>query len=141
MEVIDENASMLSNFEIYTLLKDIQQGQHGQKKPSKQQQQLSTISYETIKYLEKTPCKHQSSEIIADFIKALEPFKLSKAEKIQLLNQRPSTAVEIQLLIEESEERLTEEQIEQLLDLILNTLPGDETAEDCSGNEPMEEQS
>ena len=33
-------------------------------------------------------------------------------------------------MIEESEERLTEEQIEQLLDIIATTLPGDDTTED-----------
>ena len=126
MEIINDNAAMLSNFEVYTLLQDIENGRNGQQKPTLSQNNLSTISYSTVKFLEKTPCKLQSTEIVQEFMQKVGPFKLKKAEKLQLLNQRPTTAVEIQLLIEESEERMTEAQIEQLLDIIATCLPGDD---------------
>ncbi|KAH9504194.1 hypothetical protein Btru_065272 [Bulinus truncatus] len=125
MEVKNDNYAMLSNFEVLGLLRDIQAGR-GQKKPNKYQTNLATITYETIKSLENWPCAHHNSEGLTQVMKALTPFKLTPAEKLQLINLRPSTAVEIQLIVEESEERLTEAQIEELLDLIATHLPGSE---------------
>jgi len=140
MEVIDEHAGMISNFEVLEVLKDIKDGVSGHKKPGKNQTNLATILYSTLKYLEKTPCNDQNRENIAEFMTAVEPFKLTQAEKLQLLNQRPTTAVEIQLIVEESEERLTEEQIEELLDVIIKTLPGEEAPAEADQEEPMQEE-
>ena len=133
MELKKDCAAMLSNYEVLTLLSDLQTGK-GQKKPNTSQTHLATVSYETVKYLGNTPCAKQSPEIISKFMKAVQPYKLTKSEKLQLLNQRPSTAVEIQLIVEESEERLTEEQIYELLTVVSEHLPGGE-------EEEMEEES
>lgn len=117
MEVVNGCAALLTNQEVLVLLSDIQAGTVG-KKPNYQQQNLATICYETVKYLEKTPCKTQDSEFIREFTKKLQPFNLTKAEILQLLNHLPTTGVEIQLLVEESEERLTEQQTDDLLNII-----------------------
>lgn len=117
---------MLSNYEVLTLLKELQSQNGASKgKVGKIQENLATISYETVTYLEKTPCKYQSPEKIQKLLEELAPFSLTKAEKLQLLNHCPTTAVEIQLMIEESEERLSEEEIDNLLDVIARCLPGE----------------
>ncbi len=124
MEVVNDSSSMLSNYEVLSLLQDIKAGRNGQKAPNRFLNQLATITYSTLKYLETTPCKLQSADVIAAYMKGLEPFNLKKAEKLQLLNHRPKREVEIQLIVEEIEERLTtEEQIEQLLELTEKCLP------------------
>lgn len=138
MEIIQENAFMLSNFEVYELLTDIQEGRNGQKKPNKFLSHLATISYEAQEYLDKTPCHEQNAEQIEAFKKALAPFKFTKAEILQLINHRPQTAVEIQLFIEESEERLGEDDVEKVIEIIRTCFPVPES--DVAEEEMQEEE-
>jgi len=117
MEVVDENVATLSNAEVYQLLEDEKLIEH-------RITNVATVAYEAIKYLEKTPCKQQDRDIIQNFMQALEPYGFTKAEKLQLLNLRPTSIVEMQLIVEELDERLkTEEELEKLIELIEEKLP------------------
>ena len=55
---------------------------------------------------------------------------LTKYELVQLANLRPISAVDIQLLIENSEERLNDQQVEEVLRVVGETLPGPPEGED-----------
>lgn len=127
MEVVNENVALLSNLEVLTLLKDIQAGRGGQQKPAKHQQSLATIVYETIKYLEDTPCARQTPAHVTNFMEAAKPFSLTKAEKLQLLNSRPTCLVEVYLMVEEADERLN---VEELMKTVEHQLPGPETSQE-----------
>ena len=126
MEVLNKKAAFLSNHEVYTLLKEVKEKQDLKIKNANKQKvdkHLPTIVYESLKYLEKTHCVEQSPDIIKAFLVKCEQYKLTKIEKLQLLNQRPASAVELQLLIEDSEERFTIEQMDELLEFVQQNLP------------------
>lgn len=120
MEVINSRAAMISNYEVFFLIEEKMQQESSKKGNKKHKQEnLATISYEVIKYLEKTPCKLQNKDVIEQFLTNVAPFNLTKGEKLQLLNLRPTTPVEIQLIVEESEERLrTDEELDQLIEIV-----------------------
>lgn len=136
---VNSKGALLSNYEVYTLLQEVcQQGNKGKRNINKTQTHLANIAFDTLKYLERTPCKIQSPEVIQRFLEATKNFKLTKAEKLQLINLRPTTPVEMQLIIEESEDRLTEEQVEQLISLVELHLPDPAASAQQMANGPAQ---
>ncbi|KAF7281879.1 RNA polymerase III subunit I [Rhynchophorus ferrugineus] len=117
MEIINSNAASLSNYEVFIHLQKIKESK------KKQKGQLATITYETLRYLEETPSKSQTNTSITQCLKELQKFNLNKTEKLMLINSPPSTPLEIQLMIEESEERLTEEQVQEILSILNKHFP------------------
>lgn len=70
--------------------------------------------------------------------RALAPhYRLNKAEFLQIYNLKPTTQVELQLIIEESHTRFTEEQLDEMLALIKQVFEEDE-AEIPAGVEDQE---
>ena len=119
MEVLNERAAMVSNYEVLTLLQEKMEESNKKHSKKHRQENLATITYEVMKYLEKTPCRLQSEDVVRQFLRDVAPFNLTKCEKLQLLNLRPTTPVEIQLVVEESEERLrTDEELEELIEIV-----------------------
>lgn len=123
MEVVNSNEKFLCNLEVLTFLKELKEKD---KKLLKFQKNLATIAYETTKYLEDVQIYSQvREEQVRSLLVQLKDFNLTKTEKLQIVNQRPVTLVELQLLIEENEERFSEEAMENLLDVISKLLPID----------------
>ncbi|XP_065829018.1 DNA-directed RNA polymerase III subunit RPC9-like [Oscarella lobularis] len=123
MEVLREHGGFLSNYEVYSMLCESQETLSKVKGPTRGLENLATIAYETTKYLAGTACRVQSPTVIETFLAAVAPFELTKAEKLQILNLRPTTPVEISLIVEESDRRLSEERVEELLQVVRRTLP------------------
>ena len=76
------------------------------------------ISEQVLGYLEKAACASQTRENILAFQQAVQPFKLTQMECLSFVNMPPCSIVEIHLLVEECEERLTSEQTQQLLEKV-----------------------
>jgi len=111
----------LCNYEVYRYLREIKEGTSGG--PDRFQQMknnthMPTLIYETLQYFQSTPCISQSPEAVQVFVERMKPYNLTKPEKLAMLNTRPTQPVEIQAIVEESEERLTETQIEEIIQLL-----------------------
>uniref|UniRef100_A0A1I7XUI9 DNA-directed RNA polymerase III subunit RPC9 n=1 Tax=Heterorhabditis bacteriophora TaxID=37862 RepID=A0A1I7XUI9_HETBA len=135
MEVINSRVTMLTNYEVLQLLREVKKDED-MKPKQERSKTLSTIVYEvsryaffstlfeTTKYLRTTPATVQTTESISRLIKDLASYKLTAAEIMQIINLRPSAPTEIQLIVEESEERIkTEEQLDALVNIITECLP------------------
>lgn len=141
MEIINKNLALLSNNEVYILLKEKEQKYLSKKQSSKKNKpaNIPFIISDSLKHLESTSCTHQNEDIIKNFLSKCSQFELTRVEKLQLLNQRPTNAVELQLLIESSEERFTLEQMDEILDFINQTLPLPQTDQEENKQEEEEE--
>lgn len=163
MEILNKNSAFLSNCEVHALLQQTKEdlarkvlakksksakqqpdplGQLSDQQSAAVDKHLPTVIYESLRYLERTPCAHQSPSVVRDFLRKLEErrehFPLTKAERLQLLNQRPSSAVELQVLIEDNEERFSLEQMDELLEFVLDNLPESNQADSADNSQSAE---
>lgn len=78
----------------------------------------AAIAEEVMAYLDNTTDSHaQTAESIRSFIEAVKPFNLTRMETFSLVNTPPRSVVEVHLLIEEAEERLSDDDVRTLLRL------------------------
>ncbi|KAJ3415518.1 hypothetical protein HDV05_004720 [Chytridiales sp. JEL 0842] len=112
---------LMTNAEVYAFLKECKD-QGPKSWGGTDFQNLATIQFEVLRHLNKTSCTLQTEQVLTNFVEAVEPFKLTKAETLMILNHRPKSLVELYLIIEEIDERFTEESRDELLELI-QTLP------------------
>lgn len=75
------------------------------------------------KYLGRRPCSQQSEEQIISFLNRMREFKLTSFEKLQFLNVRPTSVVDIFNIVENCEGRFSEEDIQRMMDVVEEELP------------------
>ncbi|KAJ3535435.1 hypothetical protein NMY22_g6489 [Coprinellus aureogranulatus] len=128
--VINSRSALLSNYEVFTLLKELEADHLARSKTMQRikkeeeasgklvpgnnttvvetSENLRTIEVEALQYLgaDYLPTSGQTEEGIMKMVKALEPYDLTKAEKLQIVNLAPTTPVELYVIVEELEDRL-----------------------------------
>ncbi|NP_001040237.1 calcitonin gene-related peptide-receptor component protein [Bombyx mori] len=115
METIKANSAFLCNYEVMQILQKLKDNTH---KKHKREASLATVTYETVHYLQDTECKNQSAQKIQKFLEAMKKYKLTKVEKLMMVNTPPRTELEIQLIVQESEERLSEEDVQDIISIV-----------------------
>ncbi|KAL9711259.1 hypothetical protein Ac2012v2_005799 [Leucoagaricus gongylophorus] len=131
MQVINSHSSLLSNYEVLALLQELEHTHLERSKAAvriKKEEQaagaptthtnpipdisqnIRTIQVETIQYLtsDYLPTTSQTPSGISQLVKDISPYDLTKAEKLQIVNLAPTTAVELYVIVEELEDRLGE---------------------------------
>eukprot|EP00736_Rhodelphis_marinus_P007242 Rmarinus@m.24294 len=107
----------ITNWEVYSFLSEAAEGRKGTLKRKIPKEQF--ILEKTLKsYLRGTPLADYSKDGVHNFLLALREFNLSMSERLQVLNLRPQSAVEIYLMLEDCPERFSDEDIEDLLQIV-----------------------
>lgn len=102
--------------------------------PSSLPGSLATLRLELISALESSPASKQLSRAaeglgdLNSWRAQLKRFNLTPAEELTVLNQCPRRPVEVHLLIENSEERLSEQDVDDLVKVVKDML-GEEDEE------------
>lgn len=114
MKIKEANLGLLCNFEVLDLLRS----------RGANQEDLATFGSVTASeckvygYLAQTPAGTQTRDALQNFIEQIDKYKLTKGERLQATNLRPSSAVEVHLIVEDCEERMSADLVEQFLETV-----------------------
>ncbi|KAF9468606.1 RNA polymerase Rpb4-domain-containing protein [Collybia nuda] len=161
MEVVDPRVALLSNFEVLTLLRELEsdhlfstksalrikkeeEASGGPTRPpgnhtlfGEASENLRTIEVEAIQYLsaDYLPTHSQSPEGITQLVRSLAAYDLTKAEKLQVVNLAPTLPVELYVIVEELEDRLGEG-MDEILSHVQTTLASSSASATLDGQTP-----
>ncbi|KZT28731.1 hypothetical protein NEOLEDRAFT_1154264 [Neolentinus lepideus HHB14362 ss-1] len=148
MEVVNPRSSLLSNYEVLNLLRELESDHLAKTKTAlriKKEEEASgkpvtgattiedeicenlrTVEVEAIQYLtgDFQPIAAQSDAGITKLVQNLEPYGFTKAEKLQIVNLAPTEPVELYVIVEELEDRLGE-RMEEVLSHVRASLDPD----------------
>ncbi|KAH3680099.1 hypothetical protein WICMUC_000557 [Wickerhamomyces mucosus] len=150
--VEQQREKLLSNFEVYEHLKQIQSENNwitsnkthnnDRKKLKKAYNPgLESITRDVISYLDKSHISEiQSSESITQCIQQLlSKFALEKLEALQIVNSIPRSLVSLFSVIEECDQRFSEEETQEILDIVNENFPFLEQEVEDQGEEQGED--
>lgn len=101
---------------------------------------LEIITRDVTSYLSKSPVASQTVGNITQAMKELSKYELEKIEKLQILNSTPHSLVSLYSIVEECDQRFTEEEIEDILQIVQRHFPIQEEAEEGEEEEEADEE-
>ncbi|XP_044499693.1 DNA-directed RNA polymerase III subunit RPC9-like [Mangifera indica] len=119
MKILEGNAGALTNFEVLDFLRS----RGASKDPTRVLVPVAPSEFKVYDYLVESVACNQTRENVNEFLEQCKKFKLAKAEMLNIINIRPSSLVEIDSIIEQSDTRFDEEQLQELIDLVVTLLP------------------
>ncbi|KAJ8124251.1 hypothetical protein O1611_g9389 [Lasiodiplodia mahajangana] len=160
MRILEAQNAVLTNAEVYTFLSDQAKQYQSQKRrgPNNLESlrgevgrkihyclpRTNYIAYgdaQMIKYFETFPSPLSQKPLpfevnsIPVLLKRLRPYKISKGECIMVVNMRPTNTAALNTVIEDMENRFSEEKQEEILNIIIEVLgefpPAEEADEDA----------
>ncbi|KAG8732856.1 hypothetical protein FRC11_010455 [Ceratobasidium sp. 423] len=147
MEVVSKNSALLSNYEVLALLRELESDQLAKARshlaakkeeegaalsghpvppvagnPTQEEvpQNLRTIEVELITHLKDMYplMQRQNDTAIRNLTRSLGKFSLTKSEKLQIVNLAPRQLVELYVIVENLEERFTDDELTEMLQLV-----------------------
>ncbi|PWZ38486.1 DNA-directed RNA polymerase III subunit RPC9 [Zea mays] len=129
------NAGVLTNFEVLDFLRS-----RGAKiDPMGCLGAVAVSECKVYEYILKTPACNQTRESIYEFVKRSEGFRLAEADKLNVINWRPSSTADAYAMIEECGKRFSrdergeacdeDERVQEFLDMVKEVLPAPPKAE------------
>lgn len=111
MEIVEGEALLISNYEVSLLLEE-----HRKKEKSFELEAM-TIEYETFAYLNDLKYSPvsliKSEQAFEGLMKYLASLKLTKLERLQIVNLLPRSVIDFYVIVEECEERFETQMIEE----------------------------
>ncbi|EXB51154.1 DNA-directed RNA polymerase III subunit RPC9 [Morus notabilis] len=118
MKILEANAGALANFEVLNFLKS----KGASKDPTRVLADVAPSEYKVYDYLVETAACDQTKENVNEFLEKCKKYDLAKAEVLNIINIRASTAVEIYLIVEDCEKRLGDD-VDELVKTVAEVLP------------------
>ncbi|KAK9112755.1 hypothetical protein Scep_020274 [Stephania cephalantha] len=116
---IKANAGALTNFEVLDFLRS----RGASTDPTRVIAAVAPSEFQVYDYLLHSSACNQTRENVNDFLCKCEKFDLAKAEKLNIINIRPSSEVEIDPIVEQCENRMGAEEVQELVKIIVEVFP------------------
>ncbi|ONK76529.1 uncharacterized protein A4U43_C03F29190 [Asparagus officinalis] len=141
MKILKKNDGPLTNFEVLEFLRS----RGATSDPLGCLGSVAASECKVFDYLIQTPACNQTRKDVDEFLKRSENFDLAKAEKLNIINLRPSTQAEIYPIIEYCDKRFAGNEdegiskVDELVQMVVEILPPPPKSEEETSDQNEEE--